>query len=75
MSKWATILTPAQIDAHFAIYPEFGRISRADMRAPWERRTVDELKVARHQAWLCNDGESFMLARSFLALRLGTQEV
>jgi hypothetical protein len=75
MSHWATILTPVQLEAHFAIYGEYGRINRHNLRASWEGRTVDQLKVARHQAWLCNDGHSFMLARSFLAIRLGTQEV
>jgi len=75
MSHWATILTPAQIDAHFSIYPEYGRVNRHNLRAAWDGRTVDQLKAARGEAWLCNEGERFMLARSFLAMRLGTQEV
>lgn len=74
MSHWATILTPAQLDAHFTRFPEHQAfMSRA--RAAWEAMTVDQLKASRGGAWQCNDGETFMLARSFLAIRLGTQEV
>lgn len=75
MSKWTTILTPEQIDAHFAIYGEYGRVNRHNLRAAWDGLTVDQLRVARHEAWLCNQSERFMLARSFLAIHLGTQEV
>lgn len=74
MSHWATILTPAQIDAHFTRFPEH-RAFDEQARRVWEGRTVDQLKAERADAWRCNDGESFMLARSFLAIRLGTQEV
>ncbi len=74
MSNWSTIMTPAQIDAYFTRFPQYQALMSRE-RAVWEARTVDQLKAARGEAWNCNDGERFMLARSFLALRLNTQEV
>ena len=36
-------------------------------RAFYETRTAGQLRALMHQAWLCNQGDAYLLARSYLA--------
>lgn len=67
-SHWSTIMTPEQLTEYFNTWPEFGRCNRADVRAAWFGKSLAQLDRARAEAWFCNDGERFMLARTMIAI-------
>jgi hypothetical protein len=68
VNRFATILSPADIAAQHALTmrldPAFARTSLAW----WQGRTESQLRSLRSGAWFANDGETFQLASSYLAI-------
>ena len=69
MSKWTHTLSPAELEARYALtYRLDPRFARSE-REFWESRTTNQLAVLAHQAWLCNDADAYQVAKSLLALK------
>ncbi len=68
-NHWAAILTAAEIDAHHALTAQLDRSFAARQREFYASRTPGQLASLAHQAWMCNEGEQYQLARSYAALR------
>ena len=65
MSKWNTILTAAELDAHYALTAKLDPSFAKNDRAFWESRTATQLKVLRSQAWNCNDADIYQMASTY----------
>lgn len=68
MSLWNTMLTADELDAHWERVAGLDAAFAARARAFWESRTPNQLDALAHQAWLTNDSEQNMLARSYRAI-------
>lgn len=68
MNKWTDLLTADQLYLFHAdvakLDPNFAR----KQRDFYESRTAPQLDALASQAWLCNEGESYQLAKSYRAL-------
>ena len=73
MSHWSTILNAEQLQEHFMRYRYNDPHWHDTRRDWWMSRTAAQLDAERAGAWCCNDGESYMLARSLLAINAETQ--
>ncbi len=65
---WTKTLTATEIDAHYASVAKLDPSFAAKCRKFYETRTKTQLETLAAQAWNCNDGEGYQLARSFAAL-------
>jgi hypothetical protein len=70
-SHWNTILTPAEIDAYHARTAELDPGFAAHDRAWYRSRTENQLWDSMAQNWRCSCGESYQMARSYLAMNFG----
>jgi hypothetical protein len=70
-NRWSAILTPAEIDAYHTRIAELDPGFAAQDRAWYLSRTADQLRTSAHQMRRCNCGESYQMARSYLAMRFG----
>lgn len=69
MSQWVEILTAAQIEARFQMTAKLDPRFARDQKHFYETRTLAQLDAHAHQSWLCNEADSYQLARSFRALK------
>lgn len=69
MSKWNTLLTAGELEALYALTKRLDPAFAARERKFWESRTTAQLETIVDQSWLCNDAESYQVAKSLLALR------
>jgi hypothetical protein len=67
VSYWSQILTRAEVREFLMQHVELSPRTIAANCETWLGRDARQLRSAQNAAWLCNDGESFMLARSLLA--------
>jgi hypothetical protein len=67
MSNWTKILTRAEVRDHLMAHVELDPVTIPANAASWLNKDARQLHSAQNAAWLCNDGESFMIARSLLA--------
>ena len=67
-SAWNTILTAAELDAHYALTASLDPRFAKSERDFYESRTINQLRVLAAQAWDCNEPTGYQLARSYLAL-------
>lgn len=68
MSLWNTTLTADELDARWARMAALDAAFSAQARSFWESRTPAQLDALAHQAWLTNDDEQHMVARSYRAI-------
>jgi hypothetical protein len=65
MSKWTTILSKDELDAHWELVKKLDPKFAKSSRKYYETRELSELMADMHKAWLCNDGDWYQLARSY----------
>ena len=70
-SPWNTVLTPAELDAHYALTASLDPRFAAGERAFYESRTSVQLRVLAAQAWDCCEPTSYQMARSYAPLAEG----
>ena len=69
MSAWSTVLTAAELDAYHSSTAALDQSFATKQKEFYEAQTVGSLSALMHQAWLCNDGDGYQLARSYKALK------
>jgi hypothetical protein len=67
MSYWSTILTRAEVRDFLMAHVELSPYTITANANAWLAMDARALRSRQSGAWLCNDGEGFMLARSLLA--------
>lgn len=67
MSRWTDILSPAQLDEHYAHVAALDPVFARKQRAFYESRGDEQLRAIVAGAWQANDAETYQLARSYLA--------
>lgn len=68
-SHWSHLLTRAEIDAQRATAAALDPAYARRDAEWWDSRTDAQLRAARVGAWDCNEGGTFQMASSLLALR------
>jgi len=66
-SQWNTILDQAGLDAHYALTAQLDPAFAQREREFYNTRTVNQLRVLKDQAWLCNEPTGYQMAASYLA--------
>lgn len=69
MSQWTNILTIADLKARYELTSNLDARFARDENYFWSTRTIDQLHILQHQAWLTNSADQWQLARSYLALK------
>lgn len=70
-SAWNTILTAAELDAHYALTTSLDPRFAKGERTFYESRTPAQLRVLAAQAWDCCEPTGYQMARSYAALAEG----
>lgn len=66
MSQWTEILSPAQLDEHYARTAALDPVFARKQRAFYESRGDEQLRAIAAGAWQANDADTYQLARSYL---------
>lgn len=66
---WTAIKTTEQLAAYWSDVAKVDLSFAARAQAWWHNQDGNSLRAKAHQAWLCNDSEAYMLARSYAAYR------
>lgn len=71
MWTWATILTKDQIEADLALTARLDPRHADESRKFWESQSAVKLSCLASGAWQANDRDTYVKARSYLALAEG----
>lgn len=63
---WSVTLTPEGIDFYWNRCAERDPAFARKARAWWEGRTPADLRARMHEAWLANEYDAWLLAKSYL---------
>lgn len=74
MSHWNDVLSADEIDALHDMTEQLDRNFATDERAYYATATHQQLRNQMVRAWYSNDGSSYQMARSHLALRGASSE-
>lgn len=71
MTSWDTVLTTAQLAAHWADCAKLDLAFASRAQAWWHNQDCNALRSEKARAWYANARETYCLARSYLAMRTG----
>ena len=67
-TQWNSLLSSEELTAHYRLTESLDPAFARAQREFYESRTVSQLEVLAHQAWLCCDADGYQMAQTYSAL-------